>query len=287
MLGFHDGLEENLEEDIYRFQKKYGIVSNTSDTGAGYLGPQTRTQLQAALKEFSASVESQIPSDNLGKYSHGASVSELQAVLKTLGHYKGEITGTYDKNTIDAVYAFQEAKKLVASEKDSGAGYFGPKTRDVLKEDVLVHERVSRRSAVDAELPRKEKSSEPSHSSVAEVESLLSEDISKYDKGDNVEKLQEFLGKLGYLNHAPTGYYGELTVDAVTQFQKDHDIISIDTEIGAGRLGPVTRAKLVSVIKEQEKPKVIRKIQATTVAGIAKKPASQTGVKSAPSVGTI
>lgn len=59
--------------------------------------------------------------------------------------------------------------------------------------------------------------------------------------GGDVSTLQNFLQKQGYLNSAPTGYLGSLTVVAVNKFQRANGISAV------GSVGPLTRAKIKSV----------------------------------------
>jgi peptidoglycan hydrolase-like protein with peptidoglycan-binding domain/3D (Asp-Asp-Asp) domain-containing protein len=277
VLGFHDGNEANLEEDVYRFQQKYGVVMSKDETGAGHLGPKTREELKKQLQAFYTSVDSQIPNDKLGRGSSGDSVVALQESLKKLGLYTGEVTGKYDNVTISAVYKFQDQKNLVEGEDDTGAGYFGPRTREILKDELAMHERVARKSAIDSELPREKK--DDTNNGEPTVETLLSQDIDKYDSGEHVALLQEHLKNLGYLDHEPTGYYGELTAEAVKSFQIANNIITTDEEVGAGRVGPATRATLASAVEEETKPKIQRQVQAASIVGVARRP--KPSVKSA------
>jgi len=59
--------------------------------------------------------------------------------------------------------------------------------------------------------------------------------------GTQVRALQTILIKLGYLKHVATGYYGDLTVDAVATLQKKHHLAAL------GVVGPATRALLNSM----------------------------------------
>lgn len=270
VLGYHDGSEDKFDEDVYRFQINNGIVLNRDESGAGHLGPKTRDTLKERLEEFYASVKTQTPEKSMGRGTSGAEVSALQEALKKLGHYNDEITGKYDNKTINAIYEFQKSKELVDGENDSGAGYYGNKTREELEKVLTIHERVMRKSALDTEFPHETKSA--THSSISEIEKLLNTDLSKYDEGENVYKLQEFLGELGYLDHEPTGYFGNLTTQAVISFQKAKGIVTDDYEVGAGRLGPTTRAELASVVKANTKLVVNKKVMATTVVGVARRP---------------
>lgn len=49
--------------------------------------------------------------------------------------------------------------------------------------------------------------------------------LKKGMEGDEVEVLQRNLKCLGYFNAEPTGYFGEITEEAVKRFQKEHDLL--------------------------------------------------------------
>jgi cell wall-associated NlpC family hydrolase len=48
--------------------------------------------------------------------------------------------------------------------------------------------------------------------------------LKKDMRGDAVTELQKYLGKLGYMDIAPTGYYGDITKAAVKAFQKEYGL---------------------------------------------------------------
>ncbi len=48
--------------------------------------------------------------------------------------------------------------------------------------------------------------------------------LKKDMRGDAVTELQKYLGKLGYMDIAPTGYYGDITEAAVKAFQKEYGL---------------------------------------------------------------
>ncbi len=148
------------------------------------------------------------------------SVKKLQTGLQQLGYYSGDATGDYNDATRGAVVKFQIAVGIVDSETDFGAGYFGPQTRKSL-EDAL-------------------------NTSNLEVQHHLPQTpLSKDDQGDDVRKLQEALQKLGY-NVEVTGIYDSQTIDAIFKFQKDHNVVSAETDFGAGVFGPKTMQVLAS-----------------------------------------
>ena len=61
-----------------------------------------------------------------------------------------------------------------------------------------------------------------------------------------VPSIQKILGQKGYFNHEITGYYGEITKNAVTRFQRDSGIKA------DGIVGPVTRGKLYTTYSEED-----------------------------------
>lgn len=60
-------------------------------------------------------------------------------------------------------------------------------------------------------------------------------------EGDEVLALQNVLKAQGYFDHEPTGYYGDLTVDAVASFQQAQGLDAL------GVVGPATRLALNSL----------------------------------------
>jgi|GEM_PF-3537201 len=59
--------------------------------------------------------------------------------------------------------------------------------------------------------------------------------------GDDVSRLQRFLGERGYLSAQPTGYYGFLTAQAVGKLQLAMGILTTESDSAYGILGPRTR----------------------------------------------
>lgn len=59
----------------------------------------------------------------------------------------------------------------------------------------------------------------------AKIVNYNSEILKVGTRGDLVRQLQDELRKLGYFRVASTGYYGNVTKNAVTQFQKDHGLM--------------------------------------------------------------
>ena len=109
-----------------------------------------------------------------------------------------EPDGSYGNDTIIAVKQFQSRNDQIVD------GYLGPATRVAL-------------NSSDA----------------------VPNGLALGDSGDNIQRVQNLLSKLGYLKSANvTGYYGEVTEDAVKLFQRTNGL-SAD-----GTVGVMTMAKL-------------------------------------------
>lgn len=127
-------------------------------------------------------------------------VLAAQKRLKELGYMTTEPDGSYGNDTIIAVKQFQSRNDQVVD------GYLGPATRVAL-------------NSSDA----------------------VPNGLSLGDSGDNIQRVQNLLSKLGYLKSANvTGYYGEVTENAVKLFQRTNGL-SAD-----GTVGIMTMAKLTA-----------------------------------------
>jgi peptidoglycan hydrolase-like protein with peptidoglycan-binding domain len=121
----------------------------------------------------------------------GNEVKSLQRNLKILGYFNEEPTGYFGSITKEAVIKLQSQQGL---DKD---GIAGPKTFSVI--DNLLNQRTATRSSGS---------------------SSLKEGMS----GNSVTSLQQDLKALGYLSVNPTGYFGELTKEAVKKLQAKHGL---------------------------------------------------------------
>lgn len=72
----------------------------------------------------------------------------------------------------------------------------------------------------------------------ATLKDTIEGDVTPGESGEDVKTLQQQLKKLKYFNEECTGYYGEITKNAVIKFQKDNSI----TE--SGFVGTITQDKL-------------------------------------------
>ncbi len=134
----------------------------------------------------------------------GEQVVQLQQKLVAAGYFKGPITGYYGAGTQDAVMHFQQDHHIPID------GVATPET-----------------------LLQLAKRPGPS--------SFSPQTLRRGSQGSNVVYLQENLRNLGYYTGPVTGYYGQLTQDAVMALQCDR-LIPAD-----GIAGPQTQSILVSL----------------------------------------
>ncbi len=126
-------------------------------------------------------------------------VLAAQKRLQALGYMTSEPDGNYGNDTILAVKQFQSRNDQIVD------GFLGPSTRMVLNSGDAV----------------------PNGMSLG-------------DSGDSITKVQEMLSKLGYLHSGNvTGYYGEITEDAVRSFQRTNNL-GIDGTVGAQTMAKLT-----------------------------------------------
>jgi peptidoglycan hydrolase-like protein with peptidoglycan-binding domain/3D (Asp-Asp-Asp) domain-containing protein len=159
----------------------------------------------------------------------GDDVKKLQNALKDLNYYDYEISGVFDKKTLDAVIAFQVNENIVAGNGSYGAGYVGPRTTAVLASKTLIP---------------------AAHAKETEISSvgIFTRDLKHGDSGDDVKKLQMELKKMNLFGLEPSGYYGEVTEHAVFKFQQVNRLVGDKSSNGAGIFGPITRGKLNSIL---------------------------------------
>ena len=136
---------------LFELQSDYEIISDPDELGAGHFGPATRrtfeklidggvTEGMAKLQKGQTLMtkypklfeEKKSYGSAAGLGDSGETVTMLQEDLQKLGFLRMAPTGFFGESTAHALYKFQQAQGIVASETDSGAGYLGPQTRSKL-----------------------------------------------------------------------------------------------------------------------------------------------------------
>lgn len=137
---------------VFQFQLDFDIVSGPDELGSGHFGIRTRQKFDQLIKggtETQALLEEVLGKNLLAKYADlyeektffstaiglgdsGEVVRDLQKELQNLGYLRLEPTGYFGETTEHALFKFQQTQGLVMSKEESGAGYLGPRTREVL-----------------------------------------------------------------------------------------------------------------------------------------------------------
>ena len=155
-----------------------------------------------------------------GTLRHGSrseAVRQMQEDLKALGYYTGSITGNFGTLTEAAVMKFQRANNLSAD------GIAGAKTL--------------------AKIAAKAKgSSSGSGSSSSGSTSSGSSSLRYGVRSEAVRQMQQDLKDLGYYTGSVTGNYGNLTKEAVYNFQRSNNL-SADGIAGAKTLAKIASEK--------------------------------------------
>ncbi len=166
----------------------------------------TGTVKNAAGEKVSVRTLSPVDGVSMKKGNKGALVRELQKRLQELGFYKGDITGTYDTNTIGAVRSFQKKNGLKAD------GTASAETQHLLYSAEAI-------PASATATPKVTEAPTPTPT-VAVPEESLKEGM----KGDDVKTVQRRLKELGYYKSTIDGKLGRDTVNAIKAFQEAHKL---------------------------------------------------------------
>lgn len=143
---------------VMDFQKDYWIKTRYY----GYFGPKTRGKLKDVLKkkwlykesyEKKYSFQKKIDKKTIDKkkvlselsivrrwlyvWIDTKEVVIVQKYLKKLWYYKWAVSWKYDEQTKQAVSKFQLDKWIISKNNYYLAGYFGPQTRKIFKQEVL------------------------------------------------------------------------------------------------------------------------------------------------------
>jgi peptidoglycan hydrolase-like protein with peptidoglycan-binding domain/3D (Asp-Asp-Asp) domain-containing protein len=267
--------DEQTIKAVFEFQKDNEVINDEGDIGAGYFGPQTYTVLSLKINEFNIDVEDNFHEDIIVQAEYdefnlslqlgdsGEDVAKLQEELKKFNLFRTKPTGFYGAVTENAVYKFQQIKGLVADKNSIGAGVFGPVTREamngVLGYRANTKQLIASKTATFNENKQKEQKSfianilsplkNPEPAEEAPKILAFTSDLTYGSSGEEVETLQKSLKDLGYFDGViVTSYFGDVTKNAVINFQKAQNIISSEDDQGAGHFGPQTRDLLNSLL---------------------------------------
>ncbi len=211
-LGYYTGTVDGnygsgTVNAVKRFQKALGWEA----TGIASSAMQTRLYASSAPTYAPTTTPTPTPQSGyvqLEPGDTGERVKELQARLKELGYFDGDIGGNYLTKTTKAVKRFQKALGLEQT---------GVATVALQKELFSADAPVYRPSATATPAPT--------------PESGEYQQLKEGDKNAAVKRLQQRLKELGYYTGSITGGFGAKTTDAVKRFQKaiDHKQTGVAT----------------------------------------------------------
>lgn len=257
VYGVNEQLSEKISLAGYSEEEASPQTCGTTETTLATT--DTADFVEKPKVEFAvveAEKETQIPSDgsmpiNLSEGATGNMVKSLQNELKRLNYYKVEPTGVYDELTVHAVFKFQQAQGIVTAEGETGSGVFGPTTRSKMNEIIALRGYTRLAIAEKKATLTAEKSTDSSPVNLPEEtkQAYIPNTLALGSKGNEVKKLQEFLKKKGFFKSVVvTDYYGEITKEAVAQFQIANKIISDKSDKAAGVVGESTLKKINELV---------------------------------------
>ena len=204
---------EKTEAAVKLFQKRNDLEDD------GVAGEGTIQALYEAagisfVESDGSSSESYADAGTLRHGSRSEAVRQMQQDLKDLGYYSGSITGNFGTLTEAAVMKFQRANNLSAD------GIAGAKTL--------------------AKIADKMGSSSGSSSSDSSSSgsSSSSSTLRHGTRSEAVRQMQKDLKQLGYYTGSVTGNFGNLTKEAVYNFQRANNL-SADGIAGAKTLAKI------------------------------------------------
>ncbi|MCT4617022.1 MAG: peptidoglycan-binding protein [Candidatus Gracilibacteria bacterium] len=261
---------EKLINELFSFQVKNGIMKSEYDYGAGYWGAKTRSLVSKLPNKNGNNSEIVIAIDKpnnpmegvfnstIGPYSDEEDVKTLQNLFSVMGEYEGEITGEY-RDIMPSLLEYQLEKKIIISRRESGAGYFGPKTRKMAQADYKVALALNEQREQEALILKE--AEEKLQKQRDEVIAATEKKIDKYIDGignprygqvsPSVRELQKVLIAMGYLKTKDTAIFGTKTKQALLSFQLDNNIVSNNNTPGAGIYGPKTKQTLRDLLLEK------------------------------------
>ncbi len=143
---------------IFRLQREYEILQESTDVWAGYFWPSTRKKLRelygAHLEKLEEEKHYHAMIDNLLEDARNQASTEIEALwnpqlwdispnvrvlqilLRELGYFNTRDTAIFWPVTRDAIIAFQMSQGVIESENNRGAWIFWPKTRDAMIEEL-------------------------------------------------------------------------------------------------------------------------------------------------------
>ncbi len=242
-----DGIyNDEIIDIVFDFQVENKLISYNYEYGAGYWGAKTRKlflkkYLSGAFKNTTVKEKDVYTEVFDGPANTIERVNTLQEILTKLDLYNGEIDGDYSSIS-DAIFEFQVINELIDSNNHPAAGWFGPKTRETIKQKY--EEYLAEEKALEEKLERQKLLQDEAKQEATKILENIGE-VKFGEVSPRVRELQIHLNTLGYFNHKDTAIFWKITSNSILKFQLDHDLVQSANDIGAGNYWPKTRAKLL------------------------------------------
>lgn len=159
-----DGKYDSIKDSLINYQLKNWIIKDKSNDGAWYFGPITRAKakkdyltyveknkaqieaqkkIEAQLALIKKTVETRVTSHinsiwNPKIWDIWENVRILQKTLKTFGYFNVKDSAIFWEQTKTALIKYQLDKWIISSTKDDWAWIFGPKTKEALKNELII-----------------------------------------------------------------------------------------------------------------------------------------------------
>ena len=253
---------------VYEFQIENKLISDWSDTYAGYWWKSVRDLL---WKKYLAGDFTEIEAQVKIELSEEEKLNELlnnplntieetkflQEILTKMDIYSGEINWVYS-DIKDTILDYQLDNSIIQKASDTWGGYFGPNTRAFLKTDYADWKQEQKIIAEEeAKLnEKKEEIKKEFDILVKAAEKEASESIKNLwspkfgEIWTHIRVLQIELRNIWYFEYKDTAIFGVKTQNAILDYQIAKDLVSNSSDIWAGTLGPKTKAELKKDIKE-------------------------------------
>ena len=213
-LGFYAGesngvYSQGTMEAVKKFQEKnnYFPSGALSREQQLFIFEKRPKNVEGSLKTLKTSAFVQgysVESGDVGKL-----VGKVQLALATLGYYEFEITDIFDKNTQNALKAFQKDKGLYLD------GVAGPRTQE------LLFALSTTPVPTLAPTPSPQGTGEDAFSVLTKENAIT---LNVGTRGVAVKDAELRLIELGYLETQADGIYDENDVNAVKDFQRNNDL---------------------------------------------------------------
>ena len=211
---------ENFNGNYYYYEDGEYIVNTerTSDGTTYYFdskGHSSTTPSGSSSSSVSSSSSKKSKPTSWSKGSSDDEVVKIQKRLAELGYYDGAIDGDFGDMTDAAFRAFQKAAGLTV---DGIAG----SDREVLYSDNAPYakqETVEEPTVADEEPTAASEQTEETTEPAEETPEAPVVVLEKGDFSDNVATVQSKLSELGYFSLEATGLFGDITAQAVSDFQ--------------------------------------------------------------------